>query len=106
MVASYASDPDNATTWSENTRAVEGRTSKPVAVGSRIAFVARILGRRLAYTYEVKDFVAGERLVMSTAEDAFPMESTYAWQDTASGGTRMTLPDRGEPSGFRGSPRR
>jgi hypothetical protein len=73
---------------------------KPVAVGSRIAFVARFLGRRLAYTYEVKDMVAGERFVMSTAEGPFPMKTTYSWQDTASGGTRITLRNRGEPSGF------
>jgi hypothetical protein len=28
------------------------------------------------------------------------METTYAWEDTASGGTRMTLRNRGTPSGL------
>jgi hypothetical protein len=28
------------------------------------------------------------------------METTYTWQDTSSGGTRMTLRNRGEPTGF------
>jgi hypothetical protein len=42
-------------------------------VDSRLAFVAHFLGRRLAYTYEI---VVGER------------------------STRMTLRNRGEPSGF------
>jgi polyketide cyclase/dehydrase/lipid transport protein len=80
--------------------AVEWKTPKPLAVGSRIAFGARFLGRRLAYTYEIRDLVPGERLVMSTSEGQFPMETTYAWEDAPSGGTRMTLRNRGEPAGF------
>ena len=101
-VAAFAADPANATAWYQNIKAVEWRTPPPVAVGSRVAFVARFLGRRLAYTYEVRELVAGERLVMSTDEGPFPMETTYTWHDTANGGTRMTLRNRGEPSGFRG----
>jgi uncharacterized membrane protein len=99
-VATFASDPDNATSWYENIKAVEWKSPKPLAVGSRIAFVAQFLGRRLAYTYEVKELVPDERLVMSTSEGPVPMETTYAWEDTAGGGTRIMLRNRGEPSGF------
>jgi hypothetical protein len=99
-VAAFVSDPDNATAWYENITSVDWQTPRPVAVGSRIGFVARFLGRRLAYTYEVREIRPGERFVMSTRQGPFPMETTYTWEDTASGGTRMTLRNRGEPTGF------
>jgi hypothetical protein len=98
-VAAFAADPGNAPRWYENIESVRWETGPPVAVGSRMAFVARFLGRRLAYTYQVRELVAGERLVMSTAEGPVPMETTYTWADT-DGGTRMTLRNRGEPAGL------
>jgi hypothetical protein len=99
-VAAYAVDPDNATAWYENIERVEWRSRPPLAVGSRLAFVARFLRRRIAYTYEVVDHVPGERFVMRTAEGPFPMETTYGWKEAGGGATRMTLRNRGEPAGF------
>jgi uncharacterized protein YndB with AHSA1/START domain len=101
-VAAYVSDADNATAWYRNITSVRWETERPARVGSRIAFVARFLGRTIAYTYEVRELVPGERLVMSTSEGPFAMETTYAWRDEPGGGTRMTLRNRGEPSGFSG----
>lgn len=99
-VSDFAADPSNATAWYKNIKAVEWDTPPPVVVGSRVRFRAQFLGRTLDYTYEVRELEPGHRFVMATAQGPFPMETTYTWEDAADGATRMTLRNRGEPSGF------
>ena len=98
-VSEYAANPDNAPLWYVKIKSVEWKTTPPVQIGSQIDFVAQFLGRRLAYTYEVVEFVPGTRLTMRTPGPPFAMETTYTWEDE-NGATRMTLRNRGMPSGF------
>jgi uncharacterized protein YndB with AHSA1/START domain len=99
-VALFAGDPTNAPKWYANIRSIDWQTPPPAAVGSRMDFVAQFLGRRLAYTYEVVDLEPSRLLVMRTADGPFPMETTYTWEPVEAGKTRMTLRNRGNPSGF------
>jgi len=101
VVAAYAADPDNAPVWYANIEAVAWRTDPPLRVGSVVGFVARFLGRRLAYDYEFVELEPGVRLVMRTQQGPFPMETTYEWRATDEGRTHMSLRNRGTPSGFK-----
>src|SRR5688572_16480237 len=98
-VAAFAGDPSNAPRWYANIKSVDWKTKPPMRVGSKMTFTARFLGKTLVYTYEVAEHEPGRRLVMRTEQGPFPMETTYTWEPAA-GGTRMTLRNRGEPSGF------
>jgi uncharacterized membrane protein len=99
VVAGFAANPSNVPAWYKNITSVEWLSAQPAQVGSKIAFVARFMGRTLRYTYEIVELLPNQRLVMRTAEGPFPMETTYTWQPNGDV-TLMTLRNRGEPEGF------
>jgi uncharacterized membrane protein len=99
-VAAFAADPDNATKWYVNIKSVEWKTSKPLKVGSQMAFKAKFLGKELAYIYEVIEYIPNGKFVMRTVDGPFPMQTIYAWKSIDEKTTQMTLRNTGNPSGF------
>lgn len=107
-VAAYMGDPANAPQWYANIVRVTPLTPPPYAVGSRMEFEARFLGRTLLYTYEILA-LDDDGLTMATRSGPFPMTTVYTWRaagDEAAGTTEVTevtevtLRNHGEPSGF------
>jgi len=99
QVTAYAMNQDNAPEWYTNIKSVEWLTPKPMSLGSKFAFIAHFLGRKLNYVYEVVE-LSEDQFVMKTADGPFPMETTYKFEGLNDNSTRMTLRNRGTPSGF------
>jgi hypothetical protein len=59
-----------------------------------------MVGRLHSHTYEVVEYVPGECLTMLNREGAFPVETTYTWEECDERSTRMTMRYRGEPTGI------
>ncbi|NUN12943.1 MAG: SRPBCC family protein [Myxococcales bacterium] len=100
VVSRFVSDPDNAPLWYVNIKTVNWKNNRPLAIGSQVAFVAHFLGKQLAYTYFIEEWIPDKRLTMRTSEGPFPMTTTYEWTAISQNRTRMSLRNSGAPSGF------
>ncbi|MFB9325589.1 SRPBCC family protein [Paenibacillus aurantiacus] len=98
--AEYAANPEHAPEWYVNIDSAAWVRGSRVEVGAQAAFKARFLGKDLSYVYEIAAYEPGKLLIMRTADGPFPMETTYTWSDAGEDATRMTLRNRGTPTGF------
>ena len=100
-VAAYMIDPAHDSEWIGGVREVRMETPPPLAVGSRVARVARFLGRRVEYVNEVTELDPDRVLDMRSVRAPFPMRVTYSFEAGDGGGlTIVRNRVRGAPGGF------
>ncbi|MEL6676754.1 MAG: SRPBCC family protein [Bacteroidota bacterium] len=99
-VWAYVAEPDHTAAWYVNIKSVEVLSPRPLGIGSQVAFSADFLGKRLTYTYVIKELKEGKKLVMEANEGPFPMETTYLLESIGETTTRMRLINQGTPKGF------
>jgi hypothetical protein len=88
-------NPHNDPAWIGGIREVRVLTPPPVAAGTRVARVAKFLGRSFEYVLEVADFQPGALLGMRSVSGPFPMRVTYRFDDAAEG-TRVQIRVQGD----------
>ena len=71
----------------------------PLGEGTRVARVAKFLGRRIEYVNEVIEYEDNSRLVMKSVSGPFPMRISYEFRD-AHDDTLARIRVQGEASGF------
>ncbi len=98
-VAIYATDASNDPLWIGGVVESGVLSDAPVRQGTRIARVAKFLGRRIEYVNEVIEYDPGVRLVMKSVSGPFPMTVSYEFEET-DGGTLTQIHVRGEAEGF------
>ena len=106
VVAAFVSNPDNATRWYVNIKSINWETlHRRMSGHGSPSWRSSSAGELPTPARSEKSSKVGGSC-MSTAEGPFPMQTTYSWEDTSTGATRMMLRNAGEPSGFGKSPLR
>ncbi len=78
-VAAFALDPANDRVWMGGIREAHHLTADGPRLGSRVARVARFMGRRIHYVLEITEYAPPARIVMTSRQAPFPMVVTYAF---------------------------
>lgn len=100
-VAAYMSDPANDREWIGGVREARLLAEPPLAVGARVARVARFLGRRIEYVMEIERLEPARCVDMRSVAGPFPMRVTYTFEDR-DGGTVARNRVRGGAIGLMG----
>ncbi len=97
-VAAFAMDPLNDPAWIGGVVESKALSDRPFGRGTKVARVAKFMGRRMEYTTEAVEYEPGAGVTMQ-ADSPFPMTIRYEFLER-DGGTLARIRVRGEGSGF------
>ena len=86
-VYAYATSVDNMTQWLTAVVEAEQLTDGPLAVGTRIRAVGKMLGRRMDSVAEVTALEPNARFAFRVASGPFTSHNSYAFERVADGTT-------------------
>lgn len=98
-VAAYTIDPRHDPEWIGGVREARILDGEQLGPGTRVARVARFLGRRIEYVNEIVALDPERCLDMRSVAAPFPMRITYSFA-AQDGGTAVRNRVRGEVRGF------
>jgi hypothetical protein len=98
-VAAFMFDPRHDAAWTTGVLEVRPRQEGRLRAGARVERVAKFLGRKFAYEYEVTA-ASGDDFVEMRVTEPFPMHIRYELADAPDGGTLARIHATGEARGF------
>jgi uncharacterized protein YndB with AHSA1/START domain len=98
-VFAYLVNVDRFPDWSGNISSARKTSEGPLAAGSTLDFVGKMLGRGFESSAVVTEYAANQRFATKTTSGPFYIEVDYKL-DPADGKTAVTTTVRGESKGF------
>jgi hypothetical protein len=99
-VAEFATNPDTVYLWYAPIRSVEWQSPPPLQVGSKLAVTIEWFGLLLQNSFQVVEYIPGQKLIVRSVNEIFQLEITLGWHAIDGRTTRMTIRSRGLPVGF------
>lgn len=98
-VFAYLADMANNPKWQKGMKACVWTSEPPLRLGSTYDQQASFLGRAIISSFEVVEFVDGERIRIKTTGGTMPIDVTRTVAPAAAGGADVGAVVRGESAG-------
>ncbi len=98
-VFAYLSNHANAPEWQSAVIEADKVTEGPTAVGTRVRYVGKFLGKRIETTTTVTAYEPPRYFAFRSVAAPFPFEGTFTLEPQ-DGGTRVVYAAQGEIGGF------